>query len=144
MDSCSWFAIESRTNEIKARDGVLLKVESHWWSAEYPDSDYDAPATSFEDDGPDTGYAFCSLTRPALLNRDGDRWAVAMLSPNDADGVFGYNETAYTFYFAACHDAAVYPYGNMIKFAQRLGYTTSADQAGQEEVSKPRDYVDEQ
>lgn len=140
MGSCGWFALTASSIEAKVRDGVLYRVDSHWWSAEYPDADYDAPA-ALEDDGQDSSLVFCSLTRPATFARDGGNWSVSMLSPNDPEGVFGYNISAYIFYFAACHGVVTDAGDAMTGLAERLGYRISATRVGQSEVSTPQEYI---
>lgn len=69
MGYCGWFAIESRTLEMQAQDGVLCKIDSHRWSSEHPDEDYDTLAL-LEDEGQDSDFVFCSLTRPAIFARN--------------------------------------------------------------------------
>lgn len=142
MDFCGWFAITARNIETEARDGVLYRVDSHWWSAEYPDGDYDTEAP-LEDDGQDSSFVFCSLTRPATFTRDGENWIATALSPNDPEGVFGYNTSAYIFYFAACHGAVTDAGDSMTDLAERLGYQTSANQAEQGTVSTPQEYIED-
>ena len=77
------------------------------------------PAANIRDD-----YVFCSTTRPAVASSLGDgKWIADTLSPDQSAGVFGYNTSTYTLYFAACHGLAVDDptHAN----ARALGYNTS-------------------
>ena len=145
MDYCGWFSIENRNVAARAPDGVLYKVESRYWESKHPEGSYDTPAP-LKDHGRGDWYAFCSLTRPATLFHDSaaNNWVVSTLSPNDQGGIFGYNESAYTEYFAACHDIEITDvYGQMISKAKRLGYRVGAEAVKQERLSNPMDYLAE-
>ena len=140
MGYCGWFTITARNLETETRDGVLYRIDSHWWSAEFPDGDYNAEAP-IEDDGKDSSFVFCSLTRPATFSREGENWTVTSLSPNDPDGVFGYSMSAYIFYFAACHGIVTDADDSMAGLAKNLGYQISANQAEQSKISTPQEYI---
>ncbi|MER8567434.1 lysozyme inhibitor LprI family protein [Mesorhizobium sp. M0924] len=145
MDYCGWFSIEKRSIAARAPDGVLYKVESRYWESKHPEGTYDTPAP-LKDNGRSDWYAFCSLTRPATLFHDSteNNWVVSTLSPNDQSGIFGYNESAYTEYFAACHDFEITDvYGQMISKAKRFGYRVGAEAVKQERLSDPIDYLAE-
>ncbi|RWN11438.1 MAG: DUF1311 domain-containing protein [Mesorhizobium sp.] len=143
MDYCGWFSIEKRSVAARAPDGVLYRVESRYWESRHPEGTYDTPAP-LKDNGRSDWYAFCSLTRPATMFHDNDEsnWVVSTLSPNDPGGIFGYNESAYTEYFAACHDIEISDvYGQMVSKAKRLGYRIDAEAVKQERLSRPIDYL---
>lgn len=145
MDYCGWFSIEKRSVAARAPDGVLYEVESRYWESKHPEGTYETPAP-LKDSGRGDWYAFCSLTRPATLFHDSaeNNWVVSALSPNDQGGIFGYNESAYTEYFAACHDIEITDvYGQMISKAKRLGYRVDAEAVKQERLSDPKDYLSE-
>ncbi len=46
---------------------------------------------------------FCSKTRPVMFDYYEGAWHAGPLRPGDEAAVFGYNESAYLFYYAACH-----------------------------------------
>ena len=71
-------------------------------------------------------YVFCSTTHPAVASLLGDgKWIADTLSPDQSAGVFGYNSSTYTLYFAACHGLAIDDptHAN----ARALGYNTNAE-----------------
>ncbi|MES0094590.1 lysozyme inhibitor LprI family protein [Mesorhizobium sp. M0030] len=145
MDYCGWFSIEKRSIAARAPDGVLYKVESRYWESKHPEGTYDTPAP-LKENGRGDWYAFCSLTRPATLFHDSTEknWVVSTLSPSDQGGIFGYNESSYTEYFAACHDIEITDvYGQMVSKAKRLGYRVDAEAVKQERLPDPMDYLPE-
>ncbi|WP_181175136.1 lysozyme inhibitor LprI family protein [Mesorhizobium sp. B2-6-1] len=145
MDYCGWFSIERRSVAARVPHGVLYKVESRHWETKHPEGTYDTPAP-LKDNGRSDWYAFCSLTRPATIFHDSaeNSWVVSTLSPNDPGGIFGYNESAYTEYLAACHDIEITDvYGQMASKAKRLGYRVDAEAVKQERLADPMDYLSE-
>jgi hypothetical protein len=116
-------------------EGELFRVTTRGWWAECPAGNYAAPARrtggTYGDD-----YVFCSTTHPAVASSSGDgKWIADTLSPDQSAGVFGYNSSTYTLYFAACHGLAV---DDPIKAnARALGYSTNADWVRQVDISSP-------
>ncbi|BCG79909.1 lysozyme inhibitor LprI family protein [Mesorhizobium sp. 113-3-3] len=146
MDYCGWFSIEERSIAARAPDGVLYRVESRYWESKHPEGTYDTPAP-LKDNGRGDWYVFCSLTRPAMMFHDSsteNNWVVSTLSPNDQGGIFGYNESSYTEYFAACHDIEITDvYGQISPKVKGLGYRVDAEAVKQERLSNPKDYLSE-
>jgi hypothetical protein len=135
MGGCSWISIENRESLGPRGEGELFRVTTRGWWAEHPDGNYDAPARrtggTYGND-----YVFCSTTHPAVASSSGDgKWIADTLSPDQSAGVFGYNSSTYTLYFAACHGLAV---DDPIKAnARALGYSTNADWVRQVDISSP-------
>jgi uncharacterized protein len=136
MGGCSWISIENRESLGPRGDGDLFRVTTRLWQAEYPNGmSYDAPMRrtggEYRDD-----YVFCSTTHPAVASSLGDgKWIADTLSPDQPAGVFGYNSSTYTLYFAACHGLAV---DDPTKANARvLGYSTNADWVRQVDISSP-------
>jgi uncharacterized protein len=136
MGACSWISIENRESIGARSDGELFRVTTRFWEAEYPDDvSYDGPARrtggEFRDD-----YVFCSTTHPAVASSLGNgKWIADTLSPDQSAGVFGYNISTYTLYFAACHGLAIDDptHAN----ARALGYNTNAEWVRQVDITSP-------
>lgn len=141
MEYCGWFSIEKRTIAGRAPDGVLYKIENRYWSSHHPDGSYETPAP-LKDEGRGDWDVFCSLTRPAIIQHIQNEWSASTLSPNDASGIYGYNESAYIQYFAACHDVEITDvYDQMTALAKRLGYRVGAERVEQMQIADPTEYL---
>jgi hypothetical protein len=141
MGACSWISIENRESLGPRGDGELFRVTTRLWEAEYPNGmSYDAPVRrtggEYRDD-----YVFCSTTHPAVASSAGDgKWIADTLSPDQSAGVFGYNSSTYTLYFAACHGLAVDDPAQAN--ARALGYNTNAEWVRQLDISSPSEISD--
>jgi hypothetical protein len=72
--------------------------------------------------------AFCSKTMPAYAYSADGKLIVDWLSPNNQDGVFGYNQTDYVSYLETCHSA----YGQDIQeLARKFGYAVDPQYVNQ-------------
>ena len=109
MDGCSFFIIDAAVPVGAGKDGTLFAISARVWSAEYRmhgDNDtheYDRPPVSVGEKTPELSMVFCSKVRPVSFYYGEGKWHSADLRPGDESAVFGYNESAYQFYYAACH-----------------------------------------
>lgn len=103
MDGCSWFQIDDRSLEGHSSNGILYRIEGQEWSSVHPNGSYETPAL-LADEGNSEWYAFCSLTNPSVVFKDGPEWRGITVSPSSPGVIFGYNESTYVRYYAACHN----------------------------------------
>jgi uncharacterized protein len=103
MDGCSWFQIDNRSIEGRSANGILYRIQGHEWSSVHPNGSYEIPAP-LTDEGNSEWYAFCSLTNPSVVFKDGQGWRGITISPSSPGVIYGYNESTYVRYYAACHD----------------------------------------
>ena len=137
MGECTWTSIENRESQGQRGDGELFKVTTRRWHAEYPNGmSYDAPAPRTGGEYADE-YVFCSKTRPAVASFFDGKWMADTLSPDQPEGVYGYNSSTYTLYFAACHGLAVEDPSQAHPAA--LGYRTNSERVNQVEIASPID-----
>ena len=68
------------------------------------------------------------------------KWTADTLSPDQPEGVYGYNSSTYTLYFAACHGLAVDDPAQANPRA--LGYNTSSDRVRQIDIGSPMEMSD--
>lgn len=140
MDTCTWFNIENRELVGRNRVGDLYRIERADWSSMHPEGSYETPA-------PLTGglrsvsFAFCSLTAPTVLYKIDDGWLADRLSPGFDEGVFGYNESSYMLYFAACHDLKAKDSTDFTTFGLRLGYRAHPERVEQVPLRRPEDIL---
>jgi hypothetical protein len=139
MDYCSWFSIESAEALGEAPHGVLFKLDTKWFSSHHPRG-YDRPAPrKFDNEG--TSYVFCSKTKPALLSQSDDKktWTADFLAPGNRQEVFGANETALAYYWAACHRAIVKDvYDEGARLGQKLGYRIGKAADSIDKIADPK------
>ncbi len=150
MDTCSFFIIDRATPVGDGRDGTLFEIQERDWGADYrppaenaPDSfdEYAQPPIHVSKQEPGTSTVYCSKTRPTVFDRDGGKWVSTPLRPGDDGAVFGFNESAYQWYFAACHAVIVHE-PNPNHLAQRLGYHFKhSDGGGEQGSTAPRDML---
>ena len=150
MDSCTFFIIDRATSIGDGRDGTLFEIEERDWSAAYrppnehdPASydEYSQPPISVSKQEPRKAFVYCSKTRPTVFDLFEGKWSSTPLRPGDDGAVFGFNESAYIWYFAACHDAIVHE-PNRNHLAERLGYRFKHSDGGAEQGTKaPRDML---
>lgn len=107
MDSCDFFRLDSALPIKSTAHGTLYAVAFQSWSAEYKrtddDHEYDHPPISVEKPETKLNMIFCSKTQPMIFDYYDGKWHAGALRPGDESAVFGYNESAYLFYYAACH-----------------------------------------
>ena len=140
MGECTWISIENRESFGSRGDGELFRVTTRLWEGDYPNGmTYDAPVRrtggEYRDD-----YVFCSNTHPAVASLLDGKWIADTLSPDQSAGVFGYNTSTYTLYFAACHGLAVDDPTQVN--ARALGYNTNAERVRQVDISSPNEISD--
>jgi hypothetical protein len=126
MDSCEFFLIDQVVPLGKGRDGTLFAYASRDWDADYKpatdDHEYDRPPVRVNPQKARLNVIYCSKARPTMFDYFEDKWHAAGLRPGDETAVFGFNESAYQFYFAACHHFITKdPISKTM--AQKLGYT---------------------
>lgn len=121
MGGCAWY-IQDTPVEIgkgsTAIPGRRLKVDERSAYGEYPDAypEYAPPGLSWSKD---TFEVFCSTTRPAFYDGDGN-WMVLPLPQ-----IFGATEGVSTRYLKACHPGI----GNdPYEAVKSFGYQSTADQ----------------
>jgi hypothetical protein len=107
MDSCDFFALEQVLPVKSTAKGTLYAVAFKSWSASYKntgdDKEYDRPPVQVEKPEIKLNMVFCSKTKPVIFDYYDGAWHAGALRPGDESAVFGYNESAYYFYYAACH-----------------------------------------
>jgi hypothetical protein len=137
MDYCSWKSIESRESVQQTRYGELFKLTVRGWSSFHPGGSYNIK-TRRTGGGTWESYVFCSKTRPGVAFSSEGKWIAHTLAPDQSDGVYGYNSSDYTLYFAACYGLAVDETAFQTR-AAALGYRTSSARANQINISGPAD-----
>lgn len=152
MDYCSYFIIDAATPVGNGRDGKLFKIEERTWGADYnppPDNapesynEYAQPPKSVGKQERETRFVYCSKTRPTSFFFDSGKWTSNKLRPGDQGAIFGYNESEYTWYFAACHNAILKsPYDDH-NLPRRLGYRFRNSDSGEDAQGNlaPRDML---
>ncbi len=130
MGGCWFFIIEGVVPVGSTAFGILYAVSGKRWNASYKmhgDNDqheYDRPPVSVSKQAPFIDMVFCSKTKPIDFVFYDGKWNAVQLRPGDPDAVFGYNESAYQFYWAACHNHITRdPYETAL--AKKLGYNFS-------------------
>jgi hypothetical protein len=107
MDSCDFFIIDAVAPLGSSKRGTLFIVGSRLWSDGYKptedDHEYDRPPISVGSKTSQISMVFCSKTDPAVLDYYEKGWHAGDLRPGDESSVLGFNESAYQFYYAACH-----------------------------------------
>jgi hypothetical protein len=130
MDECGFFVIDAAAPIATGKDGVLFVISLREWSAEYRmrgDNDqheYDRPPISVTTPTSRASIVYCSKKRPILFDYFDGSWNGAPLRPGDQGAIYGANESALQFYFAACHrfiTRDVYASATL-NLAKRLGY----------------------
>lgn len=138
MNSCSWVALDSVEPIIETKRGSLFHFNVHWFSAEYPDGNYNRNRPK-KFDGAGDMYVICSKTNPALIDKGkGGKWYVFPIAPGDKDQIFGANETALADYYAACHGMIVHDVFAGAAAARAMGYPGHVEQLPeQSQVTEP-------
>jgi hypothetical protein len=154
MDYCGFFTINAAAPIGSSKDGVLFAISETVWGAQYrptdDDHEYDHPPISVEKKEPSITAVFCSKTKPTIFDYVPDpttklpSWISSPLRPGDENAVFGYNESAYQFYYAACHRYITHdPVSKPM--ADRLGYhfagTDLPNDFGQSQNANPVDVL---
>jgi hypothetical protein len=139
MEACSWRSIESRESIDQNRYGELFRVSVRGWSSLHPGGTYDVK-TRKTGGGLSEEYVFCSRTRPGVAFSADGKWMAHKLAPDQSDGVYGYNTSDYTLYFAACHGLAVDENAIQAR-GQALGYRTNSARVAQVDLSAPTDLM---
>ncbi len=86
MDTCNWFSIEEKDLAGTAKAEALFKVVLKRWQSHHPDGNY-GRKTPRQGGQASISYAFCSKTKPGLIDRDGQgRWTAEYLPINAAFG----------------------------------------------------------
>jgi hypothetical protein len=119
--------------------GFLLKVTSKFWTSQHPNGSYDRRTPRTGGDVQDW-YALCSSTDPAVIFRSGNKWQATTLAPV-SEGIFGYNETAYHMYFAACHQTDTSKDGEIEKAGKRFHYRADPNRVGSASLDSPSDIL---
>jgi hypothetical protein len=130
MDACSFFIIDHVVPAGSAAFGTLYAISGRGWEAnckmrgENDEHEYDRPPVNVSKQEHIIDMVFCSKTKPMFFGFYGGKWSGEQLRPGDPDAVFGYNESTYQFYWAACHNHITRdPYETAL--AKKLGYNFS-------------------
>ncbi|HUB63043.1 MAG TPA: hypothetical protein VL996_01095 [Methylocella sp.] len=151
MDSCDFFTIDTAVPIASTKEGTLFAISDRVWSAGYKahgDNDlheYDRPPVSVGKQSSEISMVFCSKTKPVVFNYYDDKWNSVDLRPGDENSVFGATESAYQFYFAACHHFITHDPVSK-NMALKLGYPfanepAKIDAVPSEENRQPLDMV---
>jgi hypothetical protein len=107
MDSCDFFVLDQVLPVKSTARGTLYAIAFQSWSASYKNTDddkeYDRAPISVEKPAAKLNMIFCSKTKPVIFDYFDGAWHAGALRPGDESAVFGFNESAYIFYYAACH-----------------------------------------
>jgi hypothetical protein len=126
MDSCDFFKLDSVLPIKSTVRGTLYAIAFQSWSAAYKNTDddkeYDRPPISVEKPTAKLNMIFCSKTKPVMFDYYDEGWHAGALRPGDESAVFGFNESAYIFYYAACHGYVTDDPVSKTK-AKRFGYS---------------------
>ena len=122
-DGCDEFQIVGKTPAATGADGQLFRTQVRTFHASHGGR----AAGSDE-----TGYVYCSATRPAILSAPGGRAAVAVyLAPDDRspDWVLRGSANFTALYFALCHgpEAGRAALRDRAGEARALGYHVALD-----------------
>lgn len=139
MGSCSWMSIESRESVNQGRNGELFKLLVRHWNSKHPNGSYDV-ASRRTGGQVQEQYVFCSRTKPATAFENEGKWIAHTLAPDQPDGVYGYNSSDYTLYFAACHGSLI-EYTGFQNLAKSLGYRTDSARVAQVDLNAPADLM---
>ena len=110
MDVCSFFIIDRAVAVGSTSSGTLYAISGRGWDATYKmrgendQHEYDRPPVSISKPAPFIDMVFCSKAKPIFFGFYDGKWNAEQLRPGDPDAVFGYNESTYQFYWAACHN----------------------------------------
>ena len=142
MGACNWFSVEEKDLVGTTKSGALFKVVLKGWQSLHPDGDY-VRKTPRQGGQARTSYVFCSKSKPALIDRDGQgRWAAEYLPINAAFGPPGVLETAATIYFAVCHAIGAGNRESTTDLARRFGYPIQEDEGPEEKpITQPDDIL---
>ncbi|KQP40250.1 hypothetical protein ASF49_20855 [Methylobacterium sp. Leaf104] len=142
MDTCNWFSIEEKDLAGTAKAEALFKVVLKRWQSHHPDGNY-GRKTPRQGGQASISYAFCSKTKPALIDRDGQgRWTAEYLPINAAFGPPGALETATTIYFAACHAIGAGNRESATDLARRFGYPEQEEEGPADKpITRPEDIL---
>lgn len=138
MEQCFWFSIEKKDLVDRNSDGELYELMVKHWQSTHPSGTYDkqAPRRGGEEG---VEYVFCSKQYPGTAFPANGKVYAHLLSPERPGGIYGYNESSYVMYFAACHGIELKELQTaMPSIARGLGYNTSASRVRQEELQSPR------
>jgi hypothetical protein len=152
MDGCGFFIIDAAVPIGSTKNGTLFAISDRTWSAEYrahgdnDDHEYDRPPISVSKQSPGISMAFCSKTKPVLFSFFDNKWNSTQLRPGDEAAVYGATESAYQYYYAACHHFITHdPVSKAM--ALKLGYefakesAKNDDQADSETNVQPLDLL---
>jgi hypothetical protein len=130
MDVCSFFIIDCAVPVGSTSSGTLYAISGRGWDETYKmrgendQHEYDRPPVSISKQAPFIDMVFCSKAKPIFFGFYDGIWNAEQLRPGDHDAVFGYNESTYQFYWAACHNHTTHdPYETAL--ARKLGYNFS-------------------
>jgi hypothetical protein len=134
MDGCGFFIIDAAVPIGSTKNGTLFAISDRTWSAEYrahgdnDDHEYDRPPISVSKQSSGISMAFCSKTKPVLFSFFDNKWNSTQLRPGDEAAVYGATESAYQYYYAACHHFITHdPVSKAM--ALKLGYEFAKESA---------------
>jgi hypothetical protein len=117
MNHCSRFMITSSEAMGYSKNGSLLLIHTKNRDEEYMGSFRNRPAKVELSSG--STYIFCSKTLPSIILKDGSSWVASFLKPGEPEAFSGAYESAYSVYYAACHNTSRTVSDNLAKV---LGY----------------------
>jgi uncharacterized protein len=103
MDHCSWFRLKAKSTLQTRWSGDLVKVLSDQGESFHPNGSYEQPQPIQWKIAVES-YVLCSKVRPAVIDRDGDRWLATFLAPGNPDANPGFALDSYIVYLFVCHD----------------------------------------
>jgi hypothetical protein len=109
---CEEFELLERTTLRSGSEGTLIRIRTLAWTSD-----------GFQRLGQadETGYVFCSTTRPALIMTEKGTTLAVMLAPL-SDWEYDKTPGLYARYFEACHDAGTKVATDRQRLARQLGY----------------------
>lgn len=141
MEYCNYSSIESRELDSKSNVGELYLITTKGWSSYHPNG-YDIPAKKVGGNI-SKSYVLCSATKPAVIFENDGKWLMHRLAPGEVGGIFGYNSSDYTTYFAVCHGIAIDSAmsDKSVSLGKSLGYKVPPSIVEQIELDSPRSAI---
>ncbi|ACL58585.1 hypothetical protein [Methylobacterium nodulans] len=136
-DGCDEFSVARVETVTRTGEGVLNRTRVKTFHASYQG----------RSEGPEeSGYVFCSATRPAILSEQGGRTTALMIAPfasQDSRETIRKNANFVALYFSICHgaEAGKAAVRDLRGTAQSFGYHVAAAQSQFVQLKRAEDIL---
>lgn len=133
-DGCDDFLIQQKSVVGRSADGTLYRLQIQGFKAS---------RKGREPIGVQTGYAYCSPVRPAVIAERGDQAMAFILGPYSTGKEPREHATFYAMYFAACHgaEAGRDAVKNRVAVARALNYPVNLNYSRMLSLAVPEDIL---